>query len=493
MDTYDSDALAPLLASFSGTTLPAWLRDRLSDGLGGVVYFGYNTPDLDTTARLSQEVTAAADHTPVIAIDEEAGDVTRLYAKVGGPSPAARGFGEIDDLNVTRAHSEALGLVLRACGISMNFAPVADVASNPMNPVIGTRAYGSTVESVVRHAGAVCDGLHAAGILTCLKHFPGHGDTDVDSHLGIPVVEMEADAFERDHTAAFSRLADRTDAVMTGHVAVPAYGDGPASISRWSGALLAERHPNALIVTDALDMGAITDSAGFGEACVRALEAGADLLCLGTSIRRDGEQMVAEAHDAVRAALTSGRLSREDLRARASRVQAFFASAAKQADGIPAMDLSEATALFEDAGASASRLAIRWASVPTPCASGPTRVRISDARMLHDYAAGKGNAFIVPALEELGFTVTDSPSVDDASPTLTVVLTRLWTADSNETTRVHDAVEAAARAGEPIVVIHAGVPELVPAHNAPPTILSLGASRGSMTASAELLHQWCTR
>lgn len=495
---FDPDALAPLLASFEGTTVPQWLLERLEAGLGGVVYFGYNTPNPHTAATLSTLIRSASQRTPVIAIDEEAGDVTRLFAESGSPSPAARGFGEVSDPALTRVHAAALGKTLQACGISLNFAPVADVLSSPHNLVIGTRAFGTDAAKVIEHAGAVCAGLHDAGILSCVKHFPGHGDTTVDSHVGLPTVPLDTEQFEKDHLVAFTALSAVVDALMTAHVCVPALGDGPASISAWAGELAGRTMPEALIVTDALDMGAITQSCGYGEACVRALEAGAHLLCLGTSIRRDGESMVSEAHDAIHAALTSGRVSRAALRARAATVAARLEHSNRHA---PSANLDQALADYEKIALVVAARAVRWAHptgrAPLTSASqkSANTVQIVDARVVSDFAAGHSRNFLRPALEHRGFTVRAAsdghgPSVEhhaEVPADLTVILTKHWKAHAAEIQKVQKALAYTTAGEREAVVVHTGIPENADESLAPYTVLSFGASRGSMQATANLI------
>ncbi len=488
---FDPDALAPLLASFSGTDVPAWLEGALERGLGGVCLFGYNTPSAREAQGLVAKLRAAAVHDLVVTIDEEGGDVTRLYASRGGAFPAARGLGDIDDPGLSRDYGVAIGRVLTAIGVNMNFAPVADVNTNPRNPVIGARSYGTTPEMVARHASAVCEGLRRTGVLSCAKHFPGHGDTAVDSHVGLPTVALTREEALSQHVEAFRRLGNASDALMTAHICVPSLGEGPATISPWASALAARTNPEALIVTDALDMGAITESVGFAEASVRALEAGAHLLCLGTSIRRDGENMLAEAHDAIAEALGSGRLDREVLRERARKVRAKLSHVASPTARTPEA-LAEAEAHLENVGARVCAKAVGFAGEPSPPRESARTAAIVDARLAHDYAAGKGKTFLVPALESRGIRLLPSdPPPGYESPDLTFVLTRLGSASENEMVRLDEAARNAHETGSHLIVLHTGVPETMPRANAcasPATVLfTYGASRGVMNAAADLL------
>lgn len=483
---FDPDALAPLLASVPGTDVPTWLADALRAGLGGVVYFGYNTPDAPTAARLSAEITRAAGREVMIAIDEEGGDVSRLFAAGGSPAPSARGFGWIDDPELTRAHARALGDLLAACQVTMTCAPVADVASEPRNPVIGTRAFGRTVTDVVRHAGAFADGIREAGILACAKHFPGHGETDVDSHVGLPRIDLDAERMRREHVAAFAGLDGHVEAVMTAHILVPAFGEGPASLGRWATDLIEEAVPGALIVTDALDMGAITESMGYAEACVRSLEAGAHLLCLGTSIRRDAEAMLQDAHDGIVEALESGRLRREELRRRAAQVRAMIEAAAVRRlarQTQTGLTPAEAAAAYESLALSLADRAAHWHPAPPALAhrrrTSAPRVRVLDARRLHDYAAGAGQNLLVPALVSEGIEVVESDL--EAQAEATIVLTRLGLASDAEQRVIENLPP-----GQAVIIVHTGVPENAPVATAP-CLLTYGAGRGPLGAAARLI------
>ena len=486
----DPDALAPLLASFPGTDVPAWLDSALEQGLGGVCLFGYNTPSAREAQVLVAKLRAASPRDLVVTIDEEGGDVTRLYAARGGVFPAARGFGDIDDLHLTREYGEAIGRVLAAIGVNMNFAPVADVNTNPRNPVIGARSFGTTPERVARHASAVCEGLRRSGVLSCAKHFPGHGDTSVDSHVGLPTVALTREEVVSQHVEAFRTLGGDVDALMTAHICVPSLGDGPATISPWSSALAARTNPEALIVTDALDMGAITESVGYAEAAVRALEAGAHLLCLGTSIRRDGENMLVEAHDAIAEALRSGRLDRGELRSRAERVRTTLERRPRvSACTVEALESAEAH--LEAVGERASRRAVRWALESSPVAGHVSTAAIVDARFAHDYAAGKGRTFLAPVLEHRGIRLLPAdPPPGYESPQVTFVLTRLGSASDAETARLDQAAANAHELGSRLLVLHTGVPETAPLPHTlsspAAVLLTYGASRGVMNAAADL-------
>ena len=195
------DILTTLLPGFDGTVAPAWVLARLGEGLGGVCLFGQNIVD----AAQLRELTAAlrsANPIAVIAIDEEGGDVTRLFYDRGAPYPGNALLGRIDDPDLTERVARAVGEALVATGCTVAFAPDVDVNSNPDNPVIGVRSFGADPALAARHAAAWVRGLQSTGVAASAKHFPGHGDTATDSHLALPVVDLPLETLrERDDRA----------------------------------------------------------------------------------------------------------------------------------------------------------------------------------------------------------------------------------------------------------------------------------------------------
>jgi beta-N-acetylhexosaminidase len=289
-----------LLPGFDGQEAPDELLRRIDEGLGGVVLFGKNIGDREQLGRLTAQLDAARPGV-LIAIDEEGGDVTRLEAATGSSYPGNLALGVVDDVELTRSVANAMGTELAAAGVTLNFAPVADVNTNPANPVIGVRSFGSEPALVSRHVAAFVDGLQGAGVAACAKHFPGHGDTSADSHLELPVAEGVLE----DHLAPFRAAIDAgVAAVMTAHIVVPELGDEPATINAAAIRLLREELGfDGVIVSDALEMRGVAALVGAEEAAVRALEAGVDALCLGHDMRLDPVLV------AVADALESGRLS----------------------------------------------------------------------------------------------------------------------------------------------------------------------------------------
>ena len=478
---YDADVLGVLMAPFTGTSLPSWTGEALDAGLASVILFGHNTPDPATARDLARAVHERAEDC-VVAIDEEGGDVTRLQAATGSSLPTAWALGEVDDPDLTRRTGRALGDLLAACDVDLDLAPVLDVSTDPANPVIGTRAFGDEPDRVALHARAAATGLIEAGLGTCAKHFPGHGATSTDSHTALPRIDLDAAAFETEHLAPW-RIAPWLDAVMTAHVLVPALGEGPASISPWARPLLDRAVGgtfHGLVITDALDMAAVAEDPGYGEAAVRAIEAGADLLCLGTSLRRDDEQMLREAHDALLAAVRSGRLRRETLHARAERTRERLHSLRIRRRFVPAPALEDALDHLEHLGAEAAARAVRSRHDHARLAPGP--VAVLDVRHRAQHASGARAQQLVAALGERGIEARvpeDAERPDPAAQLL--VLTRLPRRDHEEGARL-----AALLAARPdAIVVHTGVPDAAPDHRL--LVLAHGAGRTMMRAAVDVL------
>jgi beta-N-acetylhexosaminidase len=310
-----------LFPSFRGHAPAEWLRPWLARGLGGVVLFSRNVADPEQLGQLTGALRGEQPEL-VVGIDEEGGDVTRLEWASGSSYPGNAALGVIDDVALTQRVAGAIGARLRAAGVDLDFAPVADVNSNPANPVIGVRAFGSDPDLVARHVGAFVHGLQAAGVAACAKHFPGHGDTDVDSHLGLPVVDDDRETLRRVALPPFRAAVEAgVRSVMTAHMRVSALDDAPATVSSrvLDGLLRQELGFTGMVITDALDMRGLSDSLGYGEAGVRALAAGADALCVGPAL---GAREVGRLHDAIVAAVRDGRLEEGRVREAAARVAA---------------------------------------------------------------------------------------------------------------------------------------------------------------------------
>lgn len=313
-------ALEVQLASFAGPVLPDEWAQLLEEGLGGICLFGSNlTGSLPEVAELVGEIRSRrAD--ALVATDEEGGDVTRLHTRTASPVPGAAVLGAVDSASLTRSLGHSVGAELASVGIDLDLGPVADVNSNPDNPVIGTRSFGAEPTLVASHVAAWVSGLQAAGVAACVKHFPGHGDTGQDSHLTLPVLAAPLDLVRGRELVPFAAaVAAGAASVMTSHILVPAVDPVlPATLSAPVLALLRDELGYAgAIVSDALDMAGASASRGIPEAAVLALAAGCDLLCIGPD---KPASLVREVQGAIVAAVASGRLPQDRLVDAASRV-----------------------------------------------------------------------------------------------------------------------------------------------------------------------------
>ncbi|MFI7017777.1 glycoside hydrolase family 3 protein [Streptomyces sp. NPDC050164] len=323
-DTLTRDALTVLQPGFTGTTAPDWLLRRLGEGLASVGLFGRNIASPGQLAALTAQLRAERDDV-LVAIDEEGGDVTRLEVRSGSSFPGNHALGAVDDAELTREVAHELGRRLAACGVNLNWAPSADVNSNPRNPVIGVRSFGADTALAARHTAAYVTGLQSAGVAACTKHFPGHGDTAVDSHHALPRIDVPADVLtDRELTPFRAAIAAGSRAVMSAHILVPALDpDRPATLSRriLTGLLRGELGYDGLIVTDGMEMRAIAGIYGIERGSVLAVAAGADAICVGGGLADDAT--VRRLRDALVAAVRTGELPEERLAEAADRVRAL--------------------------------------------------------------------------------------------------------------------------------------------------------------------------
>ena len=360
---------AILIPPFTGTTPPPWILQALERGLAGVTLFGPNV--VGDTAALSAALRSAAAVEPVIAIDEEGGDVTRVAYAEGSPYPGNAALGVVDDVALTRDVYAAIGGDLARLGININLAPCADVLVPGGSAVVGTRSFGSDPGLVARHVTAAVAGLQGAGVAACAKHFPGHGSTAADSHLTLATVSGTlAELRARDLPPFVAAIAAGSLAIMPGHLRVPELtGDLPATFSKAAviGLLRGELGFDGVVISDGLEMRAASGVHGIPEAAVLAVMAGVDLLCLG---RETDEAMYHAVRSALADAVASGRLPGDRLAEAADRVatlRAWLASSregdAAAGDGAGAGDAAADAAI----GLLAARRALRK-SGPVPSA-----------------------------------------------------------------------------------------------------------------------------
>ncbi len=317
--TIEEAAGQVLVAGFPGTAPPEALIEATRRGeLGGIVLFKRNLGAMDEVAALVAAFAGAAPAAlpPLVAVDQEGGRVARLGAPLVRLPPMRR-LGEVDDPALTRRAGRVLGAQLGALGFNCDFAPVLDVDTNPDNPVIGDRAFGREPGRVIRHGLAFADGLADAGLLACGKHFPGHGDTDLDSHLALPRLSHGPERLDRVELAPFRAAVGRVPMLMTAHVVFDTLDPTmPATLSPRvvSGLLREEIGYAGVVVSDDLEMRAVSDGWGVPGSAVLAIDAGCDALLVCSDV-----EALFEAHRALAARAARDEAFAERLRAAAAR------------------------------------------------------------------------------------------------------------------------------------------------------------------------------
>jgi beta-N-acetylhexosaminidase len=303
--------------------------------VGGVLLLGRNIVDAEQLGRLTDglttQSTGCTGRKPFIAVDAEGGSVMRLAPRLGWPATfSAQELGESNDFVLTELEARRIGAMLRAVGINWDLAPVVDVGYNPANPVIvgAARSFGANPLQVTEHARAFVQGLRAEGVLTALKHFPGHGSSFDDTHLGFTDVTDTASP-ELELAPYRALIADGlADSVMTAHVFNKRLDEQyPATLSRATvnGVLRGELGFMGAVVSDDLRMGAIERRYGIGEAAVLALDAGVDVLLIVDDRLPDGTSATQLAQAAIRHALSKGTLDPARVDAAIDRVRALRA------------------------------------------------------------------------------------------------------------------------------------------------------------------------
>jgi beta-N-acetylhexosaminidase len=464
-------ALGCLFPGFPGFEPPDWIRRGIDAGLGGVVLYAWNVGSSEQLAALNRELHAERDDL-IVAIDEEGGDVTRLEAARGSSYPGNAALGVVDDVQLTRCVAASIGAELARVGVNLDFAPVADVNTNPQNPVIGIRSFGSDAALVARHVAASVEGLQTAGVAACAKHFPGHGDTSLDSHLALPSVDVLEDAALVPFRAA---IAAGVLSIMTAHIVVRSLGDVPATMSRevLHDLLRSQLGFDGLVVTDALEMKAISDTVGVEEGAVRAIAAGADALCLGHDLF---DESVESVRDALVEAVRSKRLAEARLVSAASRVARIVEVASVAGDAV----------VDRDAG----RVAARRALSVEGEARGGEPVLVVELEPEVGMAAGRlsqqPGEWFQAVLSDAELVRFDAESFDpslDLHGRRLVVIAR----DAHRHAWERNAIEALTARTDSVVVIEIGLPHWR-SPGAATYVSTYGAARVNLEAAAEALY-----
>ncbi|MBI3927362.1 MAG: beta-N-acetylhexosaminidase [Armatimonadetes bacterium] len=313
--TIEQKAAQMVMIDIPGTKMAAHVREHLSQTpWNGVILFAKNTQNRAQVVELVEEIHAASPIQPLISVDQEGGLVDRFRFPEMTLSPGCMALAATGDPGCTREAHRIMGIELRSLGMHLDFAPCVDVNVNPQNPIIGVRSFGEDPVRVAKHGAAAVEGLRAGGVGATAKHFPGHGDTDRDSHIALPTVSHSRERLEAVELLPFRAAIERqVEAIMTAHVTFPAIDprEGiPATLSRAAleGLLRGEMGYEGVIVTDSMAMKAVADRFGVAEAAVMSVEAGADLVLACGPIENQLETVRGLVE-----AVKSGRLSQERL------------------------------------------------------------------------------------------------------------------------------------------------------------------------------------
>ena len=492
----DRMADAILIPPFAGEKPPRWVLSALERGLAGVTIFGPNIAGPEQLAGLTAELRSAGG-LPLVAIDEEGGDVTRIAHLTGSPYPGNAALGAVDDVDLTRAVHRALGQDLAALGINVDLAPSVDVNTAADNPVIGIRSFGPDPELVARHAAAAVRGLQAAGVAACAKHFPGHGSTRADSHHGIVTVEASLDLLRRRDLPPFTAaIAAGVRGVMPGHLRVPDLtGDAPATLSAaaLSGLLRGELGFTGVIISDALEMQAVSGLYGIPEAAVLAVAAGTDLLCFGRDAAEDSYLAV---RSALSEAVAAGRLPAERLagaQQNVARLRAWLDEAGGRARPAGA-GAGPPAGHGAHIGLVAARRAVRVSSMSRGAAPGPLADPVVvELAARENIAVGEVPWGLRPWVPDssiqripAGLAAGEAPGVIRAALTRAagrplIVVVR----DAHRDAAARDVVSGLVAARPDTVVVEMGLPLWVPPGGV--HLATYGAARASAQAAAEVL------
>ncbi|MCG3419797.1 beta-N-acetylhexosaminidase [Oceanobacillus jordanicus] len=280
-----------LMIGFEGTQVNDQTRNFIQENhIGGVILFERNITDSKQLLNLNRELkelNADSQDIPLfISVDEEGGVVSRMPPKIVN-LPDSKKIGDLNNTELAYQVGEAIGERVNAFGFNVTMAPVMDVNSNPDNPIIGKRAFGDNKEIVSKMGVEEMKGIQSKGIIPVIKHFPGHGDTDVDSHLGLPVVHNSLESIREMELVPFQKAIDhQADMTMVAHILLPEIdNEDPASLSKnvVTTMLREELGFNGVAITDDMTMGAILENYDIGDATVKAVQAGNDivLVCHG--------------------------------------------------------------------------------------------------------------------------------------------------------------------------------------------------------------------
>lgn len=417
-----------LMAGFPSPCVDEQAKRMVEDfNLGNFVLFARNFVDYAQTGKMCGELSRLAWEkngvAPIISTDQEGGSTCRTVEGAAlFTGPMASTAAEAD----TRYLGRNCADVLSALGVNTDLAPVVDVNSNPMNPIIGTRSFGDTADRVKKYCLPMLEGMREGGVLATVKHYPGHGNVNCDSHIGLPNNPADSsELYSVDFEPFKAAFAAGADALMSCHVVFNSIDpDSPATVSKriMTGLLRDEMGFTGIAMTDCLEMGAIAGTYGTGEGAVRAIEAGCDVLCISHTYKA-----VSEAANAIYAAVESGRLTEERIDLSYERIMRVkrkyalekpFVWDAEKAEKVihdaarieknAAISRSSITALVND-GSDVASLIRKNPAFISPCAlalTGVDNVDASPANFAKAAFERFGGEYLVLPLNEMNETVT---------------------------------------------------------------------------------------
>ncbi len=311
-----------IVAGVNGTQDGEHTKDLIQQHkVGGFIFFSDNLSGPQQTVRFLNKMKSDNANNPLpllLSVDQEGGKVTRLPGGLVN-FPTNKRIGTLNDPKVSYEIGTILGKEVKEYGFNLDFAPVLDINSNPNNPVIGNRSFGNNAEIVSKLGIETMKGIQSQGIISSIKHFPGHGDTSVDSHLKLPIVNKSLQELNSLELIPFKRAINNgADLIMVAHILLPKIDDTyPSSLSKnvITDLLRKKLDYNGAVITDDMTMGAITNNYGIGQASVQAIKAGSDLIL----IAHDYNKALA-AIDALKAAVQNGDISEARINASVSRI-----------------------------------------------------------------------------------------------------------------------------------------------------------------------------
>ncbi len=302
-----------ILAGIDGTAMDSSMKKMIAEQhVGGIILYKNNFSDLAGSVRLVNGLKKANHGNPAplfMSVDQEGGKVSRLPKDFVAMPDAAK-VGRTDNAELAKEMGNLLSKEMKLMGFNVDFAPVLDINSNPNNPVIGSRSFGNDAKVVTKMGIAAMNGLRNGGTIAVVKHFPGHGDTSVDSHLDLPVVNKTTEQLEQMEWVPFqAAIKDEADAVMVAHILFPKIDpEAPASFSK---VIIGEQLRGTLdydgvVITDDMTMGAIADHYGIEDAAVLSVEAGTDIILVA-----HGYDVEKRVYDKLLDAVSSGRIDED--------------------------------------------------------------------------------------------------------------------------------------------------------------------------------------